>query len=156
MLSAARPKIFFHFLVKPFTLRNRTLLKRFIERQLKREGKTVGAINYIFCDDDYLLQLNKTHLKHNTLTDIITFELSLKGEPLISDIYISVQRIRENSTVFKQPFHKELHRVIFHGALHLAGYKDKTPVDAASMRDKEEQYLRSYFVPRGTLKRKQL
>ena len=115
----------FHYLVPAFFFPRRNGLKSFLLKQLKKEGKGVEAINYIFCDDAYLLQVNQQYLNHNTHTDIITFELSPKGQPLIADIYISVERVKENAAAFHTSFIKELHRVIFHGALHLAGYKDK-------------------------------
>lgn len=111
---------------------------------LKKEGRSIEAINYIFCTDAYLLEINKTHLKHDTYTDIITFELSGKGDAIISDIYISVERVRENATTFRTSFLDELCRVIFHGALHLAGYKDKSKADSALMRQMEEDWLKLY------------
>ena len=143
--------IFFHFNTDGFTLQNRTALKQFIADLFKRENKGFESLNYIFCTDEYLLDLNKTYLKHNTLTDIITFELSKPDEPAISDIFISIDRVKDNAKTFKIPFKKELHRVIFHGALHLCGYKDKSKQDQALMRSKEDFYLNEYFVPRGTL-----
>lgn len=117
----------------------------------KKEGRKVEAINYIFCTDDYLLELNKTHLNHDTYTDIITFELSGPHQPILSDVYISVERVKENSKLFNATFKRELHRVIFHGALHLCGYKDKSKEQSHQMRSKEEQYLNKYFVPRDTV-----
>ncbi|HEX2609271.1 MAG TPA: rRNA maturation RNase YbeY [Flavisolibacter sp.] len=149
-MSGASSKIEFHYLVDPFTFKHRQKVKAFINRLLKKNHKRVEHINYIFCSDDYLLELNKTHLKHNTLTDIITFELSPKGEDLLADIYISIDRIRENASIFQSSFTRELHRVIFHGALHLCGYKDKSKQDAIMMRSLEEKWLDIYFVPRGT------
>jgi len=114
------------------------------------EKQKVKQINYIFCSDEYLLQLNQSYLQHDTLTDIITFPFNPPGEPLVSDIYISVERVRENAGLYKSSFNRELHRVIFHGLLHLSGYKDKTKEQALLMRNKEEIYLNKYFVPRGT------
>ncbi|HEV7332651.1 MAG TPA: rRNA maturation RNase YbeY [Flavisolibacter sp.] len=143
--------IHFHYLVPPFHFPNRKKLKLFLFQQLKDEGKDVEAVNFIFCDDAYLLQINMQYLKHDTLTDIITFELSPKSHPLLSDIYISIERIRDNAKRYKTNFHHELHRVIFHGALHLAGYKDKKKQDQELMREKENQWLRKYFVPRNTV-----
>lgn len=142
--------IYFHFLSEPFFFPARNSLKIFLYRLFKEEGKKVKAINYIFCTDEYLLQLNKTHLNHDTYTDIITFELSEKEEPLTADIYISVERVKENARLYNTSFKRELHRIIFHGALHLSGYKDKSKHDAATMRTKEEHYLSLYFVSRGT------
>jgi probable rRNA maturation factor len=140
----------FHFLSGSFSFSNRNALKSFLLKQLQKEGKKVDAINYIFCNDRYLLEMNQQYLKHNTYTDIITFELSPKGQALLSDIYISIERVQENAVLFQTNFKRELHRVIFHGALHLAGYKDKTAKDEMLMRSKEEEYLKKYFVPRET------
>jgi len=111
---------------------------------LKKQGKRVEAINYIFCTDEYLLDLNRQHLNHDTFTDIITFELSDKNQPLVSDVYISIHRVRENARSFSTSFNDELHRVIFHGALHLAGYKDKSKKDSALMRQMENKWLSLY------------
>lgn len=150
MAQQNRENIFFHFLVPPFFFPSRGALKGFLKGLFKKEGKRIDTINYIFCTDAYLLELNKSHLKHNTYTDIITFELSAKNEPVLADIYISVERVKENARLFQAGLQQELHRVIFHGALHLCGYKDKSKEQALQMRSMEEHYLRKYFVPRGT------
>src|SRR6478672_825674 len=126
MAKALSGQIYFHHLVDPFHFEQRTSLKAFIRKLLEREGRRLDTINYIFCSDEYLLGLNKTHLKHYTLTDIITFEYNPANEPLLSDIFISTERVKENASLFKSSFNRELHRVIFHGALHLCGFKDKT------------------------------
>jgi probable rRNA maturation factor len=144
-MTANTNALHFHFLTKGFTLKNRTRLKAFVLDLFRREGKGADTINYIFCDDEYLLQINKEYLDHDTYTDIVTFELSEKGEDLLSDIYISVDRVRANAETFGTSFTRELHRVIFHGALHLSGYKDKKKEDAQQMREKEEEYLKLYF-----------
>lgn len=144
-------KISFHYLTTAFSFPHRRQLKAFLLQQLKKEGKTVAAINYIFCNDAYLLEINLQYLNHATYTDIITFELSEPGQPLVADIYISVERVKENARIFHSSFRQELHRVIFHGILHLTGYKDKTKADAAVMRAKEEAYLSLYFVSRSTV-----
>lgn len=143
--------IHFHFITSQFTLKDRNSLKSFIYLLFKQEGKEIDTVNYIFCTDDYLLELNKSYLKHFTLTDIITFELSKPAEPALSDIYISIDRVKENAKTFQIPFNKELHRIIFHGALHLCGYKDKSKNNKLIMRQKEDFYLNQYFVSRGTL-----
>jgi probable rRNA maturation factor len=150
MSKAAAGNISFHFLSGSFSFSQRNKLKEFLVKQLKKEGKQVEAINYIFCNDQYLLEMNQQYLKHNTYTDIITFELSPKGQALLSDIYISIERVKENAVSFKTSFKRELHRVIFHGTLHLAGFKDKTAKEKMLMRSKEEEYLTKYFVPRET------
>lgn len=149
-MRTKQPSIYFHFLYKNFKLEHRTDLKSFIAQLFKKEGKKADTINYIFCDDNYLLEINKTFLNHDTLTDIITFPTSEKGEPISSDIFISIERVKENAQTFKTAFNEELHRVIFHGALHLCGYKDKNKAQAQEMRAMEEKYLQLYFVPRGT------
>lgn len=150
-MKKERSLIHFHFLVSPFYFSDRNKLKVFLTKQLEKEGKRVETINYIFCSDDYLLQINQQFLKHDTLTDIITFEHSPKGHPLLSDIYISIERVKENALVFKTSFKTEIHRVIFHGALHLCGYKDKTSTEKNKMRQAEERWLEQYFVPRDTV-----
>src|ERR1043165_4137576 len=101
-------KIHFHFLYQPFYFPNRAKLKSFLLKQLKKEGKSVEIINYIFCTDEYLLKMNQQYLNHDTYTDIITFELSPKAKPLVSDVYISIDRIKENAHLFKNNFTKEL------------------------------------------------
>lgn len=150
MVEQASSLIHFHFLQTGFTLKNRNQLKRFILKLIRKEGAELEALNYIFCSDEYLLQVNQQYLNHNTYTDIITFQLSALAEPILSDIYISVERVRENAGEFQTSFQTELHRVIFHGALHLCGYKDKNQAQRKLMRQKEEEYLNLYFVPRGT------
>lgn len=144
MLSGESNKIHFHFLVS-CSIRHRTALKKFIVEMLKGEGKSLESIDYIFCSDEYLLDINKQFLKHDTLTDIITFEYSGPGAPVSSDIYISVDRVRANAGLFKTSVANELHRVIFHGVLHLCGYGDKKPAHQKVMRKKEDHYLELYF-----------
>ena len=145
MVQIKKPPVYFHFLVTPFFFPNRKALQRFIYGALKRAGREVETINYIFCDDAYLIELNKTYLNHNTYTDIISFELSPKGAPLVSDIFISVERVKENAQTFQTSFIKELHRVVFHGALHLAGLKDKKPKEIKEMRKREKELLDMWF-----------
>lgn len=135
----------FHYLEKSFNIPTRTFLKAFIVKIFKKEGFKAEAVNYIFCSDKYLIDLNRTFLKHNTYTDIITFQYSESSEPVISDIYISIDRVRENAKLFQSTFIKELHRVMFHGALHLCGYKDKTKADRILMRSMENDYLNKMF-----------
>ena len=138
-------KIHFHYIDVRFSFENRTKLKFFLLERLRKEGFVADAINYIFCTDAYLLEMNQAYLQHDTYTDIITFALSAKGEPLVSDIYISVERVQENAAIFKTTFKQELHRVIFHGLLHLIGYGDKNKAQAGQMRVKENEYLKLYF-----------
>lgn len=141
----SKPVISFHFTVPGSFLKNRTSLKAFIAHLFKKEGKKLTSLNYIFCDDEYLLNINKQYLQHDFYTDIITFELS-DTDSTEGEIYISVDRVRENAAQFKTSFKEELHRVIFHGALHLCGYKDKSNTHKAEMRKKEQEYLKAFFV----------
>jgi probable rRNA maturation factor len=135
----------FHQLTK-VNLQNRKALKAFIPQLFKKEGKAFESLTYIFCSDEYLLEVNNNFLQHDFYTDIITFDLSeSKNSPTIGEIYISVDRVKENASTHQSTFEQELHRVIFHGALHLCGYKDKTKKDALLMRDKEDDCLSMYF-----------
>ena len=134
-------KISFHYTNQKFSFRRRNMVRSMVERLIRTEGQKVGEIHYIFCSDEYLLQLNQTHLNHDTLTDIITFQYNEPGEPVVSDIYISVERVKENAISFAVSFSDELLRVIFHGALHLVGYKDKTSAQKTEMRRMEDKYL---------------
>lgn len=102
-------------------------------------------IHYIFCSDDYLLEINRQHLQHDYYTDIITFGLSDPGQPIQAEVYISIDRVRDNARQLNYSIKEELHRVVFHGALHLCGYKDKRAKDQRIMRKMEDKYLRLYF-----------
>jgi rRNA maturation RNase YbeY len=147
-------KVSFHYISVKFFFEKRELIKEFILQLFKMEKKEVETINYIFCKDEYLLSLNVEYLNHDTYTDIITFFYSNEGQPVTSDIYISIERVRENAEKFDISFKNELLRVIFHGALHLCGYKDKKPGEKKLMREKEEFYINlfnnSIHVSRGT------
>lgn len=103
------------------------------------------TLSYIFCSDEYLLEKNRQFLRHDTLTDIITFDLSETDNELTGEIYISVERVAENAAKFGVAYNTELHRVIFHGALHLCGFKDKKKEDKALMTEMEDACLRKYF-----------
>jgi rRNA maturation RNase YbeY len=105
------------------------------------ENRTIGGLNYIFCSDPYLLNINREYLNHDTLTDIITFDNSESRNLIEGDIYISIDRVRENADVFKVTFYRELDRVMVHGLLHLLGYKDKSIHQKRLMRKKESSYL---------------
>ena len=135
----------FFFLQRQITLTQRIALKHFIKRIFKTEGRRVKNLNYIFCSDEYLLQINKNHLKHNFYTDIITFNLSQTPAEMIGEIYISIDRVKDNATLLDVTIKEELHRVIFHGVLHLCGYKDKSPKHKKEMRAAEDRYLKLYF-----------
>lgn len=139
-----KTKVSFHFL-QSFNLKNRTRLKGFIEFIFKKEKKKLNRLQYIFCSDNYLLEINTTYLKHDFYTDIISFDLSDKNQPTVGEIYISLDRVTDNASNFDSSFKEEIHRVIFHGALHLCGYKDKTPQEEIQMRKMEDKYLALYF-----------
>ena len=111
-----------------------------LEQVVATENKKLGDIIFVFCKDDYLLEKNITFLKHNTLTDVITFDYS-KGEKITGDILISIDRVQENSKIFNVSFLNELNRVMVHGLLHLLGYNDKNKKDAKLMKSKEDFYL---------------
>jgi rRNA maturation RNase YbeY len=128
------------------SLNKRTDLKKYISTIFKKEKKIASALSFIFCSDRYLLQINKDFLRHNYFTDIITFDLSEPGSGIISgEIYISTDTVRTNAGRFKTTISKELHRVMFHGVLHLCGYADKTKKEKAIMTQKEDHYLAGYF-----------
>ena len=120
-------------------------IRIWIEDVIKKEKKTLGDITYIFCDDDYLLERNKEFLDHNTLTDIITFNYCIDNN-ISSDIMISIDRVKENSTTFENSFNKELKRVMIHGILHLIGYNDKSYKEKELMREKENFYLNMFYI----------
>jgi rRNA maturation RNase YbeY len=112
-----------------------------IEQLIKEENKEAGDISVIFCSDEYLLEMNKTHLNHDYYTDIITFNY-VDGKLISGDLFISVDRVKENAVKFEVSFNEELYRVILHGVLHLVGYNDKTGEEKKVMREKENYYLK--------------
>ena len=124
-----------------FSLSDESELARWIEQVIASEKCTLGEVNYIFCDDDYLHKLNVEFLNHYTLTDIISFDYSL-GKTIQGDIYISIERVKDNARDFEVPFTDELHRVMVHGILHYCGYKDKSESESKQMREKENHYLK--------------
>ena len=126
-------------------IKQKTRLKAFLKTLFQREGQQLHGLQYVFCSDAYLLEMNQQFLQHDTYTDIITFELSEVENETMGEIYISIDRVRDNAAKFKVSEEQELHRVIFHGALHLCGYKDKSKNDAALMRKKEDECLAEYF-----------
>ena len=137
-------KISFHSLYPSAWFTRRKLLKKFIAKKLASEGKHIGQLNIIFCSDEYLLGINNQYLKHDDYTDIITFNLEPKSTQLYGDIYISIPRVLENSSLFENPRSQELHRVIFHGILHLCGYNDKKLPHKAEMTRMENKWLKRY------------
>lgn len=128
------------FFENKFTLKNRKAIKLWLDQVAKNEKKSIEGVNYIFCDDDYLLEKNIKYLKHNTLTDIISFDYS-QGDALLGDVFISTERVSENAVTLGVEEIKELHRVMVHGLLHYCGYKDKTLKEKELMRNKEDYYL---------------
>lgn len=126
-----------------FKLKEKARIKSWIALVVAKEKKTIGTISYVFMTDDDLLEVNEKYLKHNTYTDIITFDYT-EEKKISGDIFISVDRIQENAQKLKVNFEEELHRVIIHGVLHLCGYKDKTKIDSDLMRKKENASLKLF------------
>ncbi len=124
-----------------FKLKNSKRTVNWIKHSIKTEGKTPGELNFIFCTDDHVLQINMDYLQHNTYTDIITFNTSEEKNLISGDIFISIERVKDNAIKFKKEMDDELHRVIIHGVLHLIGYSDKTANKKNIMRGKEDAYL---------------
>jgi rRNA maturation RNase YbeY len=135
----------FFFPAKNISLRSRNGLKQYLKKIFKQEGRSLGQLSYVFCSDEFLLEMNRNHLQHDYYTDIITFDLSDDSSPVIGEIYISIDRVRDNAAQLKTSINQELHRVIFHGALHLCGYKDKKVKDKQAMRAAEDICLKAYF-----------
>jgi rRNA maturation RNase YbeY len=123
-----------------FLLRNKSYLKIWVSDTIITKKKTVGPINFVFCTDKYLLALNKTYLRHNNLTDIISFDYTIKKQ-VSGDIFISIERVTHNAKLLNISFKDEIHRVMIHGVLHLCGYSDKSLKEKASMRKQEDKYL---------------
>lgn len=128
-----------------FKLENETAFSDWISKVISSEIMNEGEINYIFCDDEYLLEINQQYLDHDTLTDIISFDYCV-GNELHGDIFISVERVRDNANDFNVPFEEELKRVMVHGVLHYCGYKDKSEKDEKLMREKEEEKMKLFHV----------
>lgn len=125
-------------------LTDRQRIKQFLAKKVSKSGRTLSSLDFIFSSDQYLLQINKQFLRHDDFTDIITFDLSEKPKQIHGEIYISVERVRENSRIYATSFRHELLRVVFHGVLHLLGFKDKSPVDKKLMRSMEDQWLMEF------------
>lgn len=122
-------------------IKNKLALKKWLKNTIEKEKYTLGELNYIFCSDQYLLEMNVSYLNHDTLTDIITFDNSDTEGLIVGDIFISIERVTENAKKFEVVFEDELHRVMVHGALHLLGYKDKKKEEKEKMRKRENYYL---------------
>jgi probable rRNA maturation factor len=124
-----------------FTLKDKQVLRNWVALVASNEEFSIAPINYVFCSDGHLLEMNKQFLNHNYFTDIITFDYT-EGKRLSGDIFISIDRVADNAKTYKSTFECELHRVMIHGVLHLMGYKDKTPADEKKMRQKENAALK--------------
>ncbi|WPU94311.1 rRNA maturation RNase YbeY [Mucilaginibacter sabulilitoris] len=124
-----------------YKLKNKTLVRQWIKNTITAEGFKLKELTYVFCSDEYLLPINQQYLDHDTYTDIITFDNSEVEGEIVGDIFISIERVRENAAKFKIAETEELHRVIIHGALHLLGYTDKSVVTKQKMTQKEDEYL---------------
>lgn len=129
---------------RQFTLKNRKGLKEFIRTVFLTEKKQLISLQFIFCSDAYLLDINRQFLQHDYYTDIITFNLGTEKK-IEGEVYISIERVRENAKIMKTSIKEELHRVIFHGVLHLCGYKDKLKREVVTMRNKEDRLLQLYL-----------
>lgn len=124
-----------------YILKGKQKIRSWIDETITKEKKRPGSINYIFCSDDYLFEINETYLNHTHYTDIITFDNSESDEEISGDIFISIERIKENAIIFKSKLFLELLRVIIHGILHLIGYNDMSKAEKEIMRSKEDYYL---------------
>lgn len=127
-----------------FLLKEKKTIRKWFSTILEIEDKRASQINFIFCTDEYLVELNNKFLNKNTYTDILAFQYNERNETISGDIFISIQRVSENSKIFKTTFSTELKRVMAHGILHLAGYLDNTKVEKNTMREKEDFYLKMF------------
>lgn len=128
-----------------FLISNEEEYTSWIGNVIESEGKDLGELSYIFCDDEYLLEINQQYLDHDTLTDIISFDYT-EGNVVSGDIFISIERVQDNANDFNVSFEDELKRVIIHGVLHYCGYKDKSESDELLMRSKEEEKIKMFHV----------
>ncbi len=128
-----------------FTLNEQPNFRKWLQEVIISEGKKLGEISFIFCDDEYLHKINLEYLDHDTYTDIISFDASV-GNILGGDIFISTDRITDNAETYEVPFYEELKRVLVHGVLHFCGYKDKTKTEKELMRLKEEEKMKMFHV----------
>ena len=130
----------------PYTLKEKLNRKRWLTKIATNAGFKIKELNYVFCSDEYLYQMNRDYLKHDTYTDIITFDNSENKDDIEGDIFVSIDRVRENAKTHTQEIETEMNRVLAHGLLHLMGYKDKTQEEAALMRLKEEESIKLYIL----------
>lgn len=124
---------------------NRKIISESLQEMITLEGYLYGDLSLIFCSDNYLLDMNKKYLNHNYFTDIITFNYNM-DKTISGDLFISIDRVKENASELKQTFDNELYRVIFHGVLHLIGYDDKDEISVKEMKEKENYYLHKFEV----------
>ena len=120
---------------------SRLKVRKWLKSVVELEGKKVGDISIVFCSDEYLLKMNNDYLNHDNFTDVITFDYNVGGSVIYGDIFISIDRVRENANTLKVSFSDELHRIIVHGVLHLLGYPDKSRAERVAMEEKENYYL---------------
>jgi rRNA maturation RNase YbeY len=128
-----------------FVLEDEVVFSSWITKVIQSENKKAGDITYVFCDDEYMLEINKKYLNHDYYTDIISFDYSV-GNELHGDIFVSIDRVRENASSFNVSFAEELKRVIIHGVLHYCGYQDKSPKEDLQMRIKEDEKIKMFHV----------
>lgn len=140
LLPYLTSEISFNTVDTGYTVKQKTVIRKWVELTIIKEKKILGSISFNFCTDDYLLSVNKEHLNHDYYTDIITFDFCERNV-VSGDIYISIDRVKDNAKTERKTITNELHRVLIHGVLHLCGYKDKRPADARVMRQKEDFYL---------------
>jgi rRNA maturation RNase YbeY len=137
-------KVSFSYADRKLTYPQKNHLKAFVVTIFEQENRHLSELTYVFCSDEYLLQINKDFLQHDYYTDIITFDLSVSKEEISGEIYLSLDRVKDNALALGVGYQQELLRVIFHGALHLCGYKDKKKSEITEMRNREERYIRLY------------
>jgi probable rRNA maturation factor len=133
--------IYYNNIDSKYIIKEKRKISNWIKSCISEEGKIIDNISFNLCSDQYILRLNNEALQHDYYTDIITFELNEKDEPIEGDIYISIDRVKDNAKTLDIPFITELHRVLIHGVLHLCGYKDKSKKEELLMREKENYYL---------------
>lgn len=141
----SKPSINFFTEETNYVLKDKRAIKAWIAAAITEEGYLLQELNFILCSDEYLLRINQEYLNHDTYTDVITFDNSEALKTIVGDIFISIERIKENATTFKHPVAQELCRVMIHGTLHLLGYKDKGKAAKSSMTAKEDYYLSKLF-----------
>lgn len=145
MTDRSNAHIYFHFDNTIFSLRNRNKLKNFIAQIFKAKKKRLGILSYVFSTDREVLKINRKYLNHDFYTDVITFDFSSTKNEVQGEVYISIDRVKQNAKTYNVPFTEELHRVIFHAALHLCDYDDKTTYERAIMKKEENRYLARYL-----------